>query len=76
MTTRFEGIFARLGMANTFNIDKAPFSSKLYVTSTILDPNFQLFWVDDLVEVAGDGIDPSEEEQKAAIKARLTGLYI
>lgn len=57
LTKRFEVIFARLRMANSMNIETSPFPTKLYIAATILDPNFQLFWVNDLVTVEADDVE-------------------
>lgn len=79
LTKRFEGVFASLGMANSLNIEKATFPNKVDLIAAVLDPNFKLFWVDDLVEVDEDEDEENpgaQYEQRAAIKARLTGMYI
>ena len=62
-------------MAHSIDIDQAPFSSMLYFIATILDPNYQLFWLEDegLIEVECDLDD--EAAARAALKAKLKGKY-
>ena len=60
---RFVGVFARVGMAYADDLDKAPFGSKLYFLAAMLDPNYKLFWIDDLV------VSRDEEEDDTVLKA-------
>jgi hypothetical protein len=70
LISRSQGIFARVNMASSLNLETAPFCSKVYFIAAMLDPNYQLYWVEDLVAVEGD----QEIGLRAGIKAKLKGL--
>ena len=70
MKSRFLGIFHRVNMGACLNPLTAPFTSKTYFIATLLDPNYQLFWVDDLVEFNED----DEGAGAVILKNKLRGM--
>ena len=71
LMSRFIAIFTRVGMGMyAGDVNEAPFGNKVYFLAKILDPNYQLYWVD--VDV--DLTDNDEEEQEAAKQRLLSKL--
>lgn len=68
---RFEGVFAAVDMAHSLVLSTSPFSSRVFLIATILDPNYQLYWIDDLVDV---DTDEDVVAVKATLKAKLKGI--
>lgn len=79
LKARFLGVFTRCNMAASISPDD-PFSNKLFITATILDPNLKLGWID--VEIVGDAdedVDDTSERRVGlihAIQGTEINLYI
>ena len=74
LIARFEGLFARVGMAHSINLEKSPFASKIYFLATILDPNYQLYWVEEVSCDAAAAEDIGEEQNQILLRAKLRGM--
>ena len=63
---RFEGAYTRLKMGVTLDLEKAPFSHKVYPVATVLYPNMVLYWVE--LDLNADA------EEKVELREQLRGM--
>ena len=62
---RFKGVFVNVKMTPVQQTSELPFSDDIYLLSSLLDPSFGMFWIDNDVMIDGDA--------KIAMKNDLKG---